>query len=808
MRSLIKQPHYMNDFSHNEDISNNLSESPSLENHQKVNDNVSRSILKSLEQGTSFQPIKKKTVEKPSLLIQEDQLSQRKLNKHIQLWKINFDELSEQEDLGQDIKKDSQYISESILLQNERSPSIEEPQNTEQYLEDQEILEDVKIIKQQFKVEKHQEIQKLNLRKQSENQLRTQQKSIDIETPINRIFHQEIQINKPKQIIIWKFQNPKNSQINFRLQDQEDINKNNEFMLDQQPKSQEVEDLDCINNKLLIGSQNTKEKKQISQQVQNSENQENKQIVNFHQDSQYVGEKKQQENFQQIQLLQEQEQKESTYEQQLLQDAVEVKKMIQEQLQEDEIRNYEEYEKVYKILSKKLINQGKPLYRCLLIQKQRDVIKWLRFSEIALINEGEKEIYRFEKKVSDQMFLQILKKNIKQVTITKQFMFDPVKVPYIQVKEIQEEKLKMEKEISSIQQQKEEIKRKINAAQIKSEYQKPTVKKQSSQKQSKRRHSSDYLKKEDKGRDKEIILKKKNGIQSNSDDEDFDLLDADRVQILKIAMDKSKRYERQNKIKQYHTKLYREDQKQQDDGVLVKQMIDLYNEQFSEDEKSQFIQQKIKQKYVDKYITKDNLDLSMKNEQKIDHLQKRFQKKIENPYNRLETYDEMKKISKIQQKRKEKQNLGFQQQINGIDIEQKQQYFYKKQILGKKQNLKQQQNFDQQLSYVINQQSEKLQNKQKQETRESLKQLFIKNEQQKKIEQQKFDRKNSGGKASQVQQSDNSSFSRSSSNGIISSRRVQEINKFRRLMRNYKHQDESPQIVFGRNRSNQKRLKK
>ncbi|CAD8120033.1 unnamed protein product [Paramecium sonneborni] len=387
-------------------------------------------------------------------------------------------------------------------------------------------------------------------------------------------------------------------------------------------------------------------------------------------------------------------------------------------------------------------------------------------------------------------------------------MFDPVKVPYIQVKEIQEEKLKMEKEISSIQQQKEEIKRKINAAQIKSEYQKPTVKKQSSQKQSKRRHSSDYLKKEDKGRDKEIILKKKNGIQSNSDDEDFDLLDADRVQILKIAMDKSKRYERQNKIKQYHTKLYREDQKQQDDGVLVKQMIDLYNEQFSEDEKSQFIQQKIKQKYVDKYITKDNLDLSMKNEQKIDHLQKRFQKKIENPYNRLETYDEMKKISKIQQKRKEKQNLGFQQQINGIDIEQKQQYFYKKQILGKKQNLKQQQNFDQQLSYVINQQSEKLQNKQKQETRESLKQLFIKNEQQKKIEQQKFDRKNSGGKASQVQQSDNSSFSRSSSNGIISSRRVQEINKFRRLMRNYKHQDESPQIVFGRNRSNQKRLKK
>ncbi|CAD8115491.1 unnamed protein product [Paramecium sonneborni] len=850
MRSNIKQTQYILDFSDIEDISDNESVSSSSKNNPPPV-TISRSDIKLLEQGEQgvlLQQIKKETVEIPNL-IQEDQIPRPKLDNLVQQWEVNFDELSEQDDLEQN---NSQHTPQIIQVQKDPSPPVEEPQYIEQYFEDQQIIEEVDLDQQQLKIEKFKEIQKLNLINKQESLLKTQQKLIEnltITTPIKRVFHQEIQICKPKQIIKQKYYNPKNSLIYLRLKGREDLYKKNEILHDESPKSQEVdqllEGLDCINN-LLIDLSSFKEKKQnigdknkqISLQIQKHRLEENGQhnkdelIDKSHQETQEIKEKKQQQNFQEVQQLQEQKQKESAQKQiesaqkqkesaqkqkesaqkqkesaqkqQILQEAALAKQIRKEkEQQEKENKKQQEQKQVYKILTKKLINQGMPLYRCLIKQKYRDFIKWLRFSEIALINEGEKEIYRFEKRISDQMFLQVLKKNIKSVTITKQFMFDPITVHYVEQEQEnnQEEKQILEKEIISTSNNKQDSEKKINETKILSECKKlKKEKKKQNQIHNKSKKKSDYIQIQDEGIGKEIIVQQQNQVQLNSDDENFDLLDADKIQILKIAIDKPKKYERKNNQKQDH---FIEDHKQSDDGVIVKQEIDQQNMQLQKDERSQqiceLVYQEIKQKYSELQI--------LENQNKIELKKHRSYKRKEFPLSRLETNDEIKKKEKNQQKRKEKKQQDFLQLLNEIEIEQNKQ----KQKSDRKLMSKQQ-NFDQvrQSSYENHKSNEKLKNKQKKEINECFQQIFSKNKSEQRMEKQKISGININ--KLEINQSQQSSVHRQSSNeqGVISSKRVYEQIKPRRLRRNYTDEDseESSQRVMERNRTNQKRLKK
>ncbi|CAD8115443.1 unnamed protein product [Paramecium primaurelia] len=712
MRSNIKQTHYVLDFSDIEDISDNVSESSSYQQNQPP---VSppRSDIKQLQQGSSLQPVKKETVEIPSLIIQqeEDQIPRRKIdNNIIQRWEVNFDELSEYEE--------PESAPESIQLQKESSPHIEEPQYIEQFFEDQQIIDEVEIDQDQLILERPKDVQKQTLIMKQEFQLKDKQNAHILTNPINlsqkdylndcntitpkKDINQDIQIPKCKQIVKQKFYNPKNSLIYLRLRGREDLYKRNEIVVDEKQKPQEVdqllEGLDCINN-LLIDLSNFKEKKknevdknkQVPLQIQkhrvdqNSVNNTEKKSIKIVQ----IKEQKQQENQVEIQKIQEQKQIESVQKQQVQIESAQ-KQQVQKQIesaqkqqlqqeaalarqirkeiqqQEKELKKQQEQKQVYKILTKKLINQGLPLYRCLLRQKQKDFIKWLRFSEIALINEGEKEIYRFEKRLSDQMFLQIHKQNMKSITITKQYMFDPITLHYVKKKENLQENTSLEQE----KQIKQDQDQKIINNKINNECKIQKEQKQSKQKKLTKKDSSDCVELLEEDQNKQTIINKEKGIQSNSDDEDFDLLDADRIQILKIVIDKRK-YNNRQQLQQQNQLIQPQDEyKQSDDGVIVRQRIDQQNEHFQKEEQYPQIQQEQKNNL---YLPVNKSRQGIDNQNEIKQKKHRNYKYKEQPLSRLETNDEIKKKEKIYDKRKEKKKQDFLQLLNEIEIEQKQQ---------------------------------------------------------------------------------------------------------------------------------------
>ncbi|CAD8211066.1 unnamed protein product [Paramecium pentaurelia] len=693
MRSNIKQTHYVLDFSDIEDISDNISESSSYQ-HNQPPVSPPRSDIKSLQQGSSLQPVKKETVEIPSLIIQheEDQIPRRKIdNNLIQRWEVNFDELSEYEE--------PESTPESIQLQKESSPPVEEPQYIEQFFEDQQIIDEVEIDQDQLILERPKDVQKQTLIMKQEFQLKDKLNANILTNPINlsqkeylndcntitpkKDINQDIQISKCKQIVKQKFYNPKNSLIYLRLRGREDLYKRNEIVVDETQKPQEVdqllEGLDCINN-LLIDLSNVKEKKknevdknkQVPLQIQkhrvdqNSVNNTEKKSIKIVQ----IKEQKQQENQLEIQKLQVQKQLESAQKQQLqrqiesaqkqqLQQEAALARQIRKEIQqqEKEIKKQQEQKQVYKILTKKLINQGLPLYRCLLRQKQKDFIKWLRFSEIALINEGEKEIYRFEKRLSDQMFLQIHKQNMKSIIITKQYMFDPITLHYVKTKENHQENTSLEKE----KQIKQDQDQKIISNKINSECKIQKEKKQSKQKKLTKQDSSDCVELLEEDQNKQSIINKEKGIQSNSDDEDFDLLDADRIQILKIVIDKRK-YNNRQQLQQQNQLIQPSDEyKQPDDGVIVRQRIDQQNEHFQKEEQYPQIQQEQKDNL---YLPVNISGQGINNQNKIKQKKHRNYKYKEQPLSRLETNDEIKKKEKIYNKRKEKKKLKLNKNNN------------------------------------------------------------------------------------------------------------------------------------------------
>ncbi|CAD8208441.1 unnamed protein product [Paramecium octaurelia] len=850
MRSNIKQTHYVLDFSDIEDISDNQSESSSPQ-HNQPHDSPPRNDIKQLQQGSSLQPVKKEAVEIPSLIIQqeEDQIQRRKPDNLIQRWEVNFDELSEYEEV------DDTPVSIQIQKEPSPPPQLEEPQYIEQFFEDQHILEEVEIDQEQLILERVKEVQKPTLVNKQECQLKPQKSAFgkvniriitnsinkqqkepinDIITTPKRDINQLIQQSKPKQNVKQKFYNPKNSLIYLRLKGREDLYKRNDIVVDEPPKPQEVdqllEGLDCINN-LLIDLSNLKEKKQNiveksnkqitikihkrrvdENNLNNIEKQINKEDKSKEQKQEKVKQSEKQLEIQsdkQLEIVKQQVQKqrESAQKQQLQQEAALARQIRQEkQQQEKEMKKQQEQKLVYKILTKKLINQGMPLYRCLLRQKQRDFIKWLRFSEIALINEGEKEIYRFEKRMSDQLFLQFHKQNMKSVTITKQCMFNPITLHYVQTQEVPQENKSLEKE----KQIKQEFDKGENNNKINSECKKQKEKKQPKQKKLKKKDSSDCIEisKEDKEKDNEKEkekdksqkIQKNRGIQSNSDDEDFDLLDADKIQILKVVVDKRKYNNRQ--YQQQQTIQHPDEFKQHDEGVMIIQGIDQQNEQkFQQDQMhTQF--QLEQQKYLNLPVNK--LGQVIENQNEVKQKKHRTYKYRELPLSRLETNDEIKKKEKVNDKRKEKKKQDFLQLLNEIEIEQKQKQLKQEQQKRKYKSIQQNNNKQLQKSY------EKMVGSNNLEWFQSV-DVNSKIEKEQKMKKSKNGSRITRSEVKQDVYSGNSSVARQSSieQGVNSPNREQVEKKPRRLRRNETESEDSEEIQqLERNRDNHKRSKR
>ncbi|CAD8115441.1 unnamed protein product [Paramecium primaurelia] len=245
-------------------------------------------------------------------------------------------------------------------------------------------------------------------------------------------------------------------------------------------------------------------------------------------------------------------------------------------------------------------------------------------------------------------------------------MFDPITLHYVKKKENLQENTSLEQE----KQIKQDQDQKIINNKINNECKIQKEQKQSKQKKLTKKDSSDCVELLEEDQNKQTIINKEKGIQSNSDDEDFDLLDADRIQILKIVIDKRK-YNNRQQLQQQNQLIQPQDEyKQSDDGVIVRQRIDQQNEHFQKEEQYPQIQQEQKNNL---YLPVNKSRQGIDNQNEIKQKKHRNYKYKEQPLSRLETNDEIKKKEKIYDKRKEKKKQDFLQLLNEIEIEQKQQ---------------------------------------------------------------------------------------------------------------------------------------
>ncbi|CAD8112511.1 unnamed protein product [Paramecium primaurelia] len=462
-----------------------------------------------------------------------------------------------------------------------------------------------------------------------------------------------------------KFYNPKNSLIYLRLKGREDLYKKQEQIIDDQTKPIEqdeyLEGLECINN-LLIGLSKIKDKKLsviekqkiLPLQIQRHRLDEK---GDHHKESKIQKKDEREKDQEEQKKTQNEKQTEQTIKQQQLQEAQLARQIRHEkQLQEKEKQKLLEQRQVYKILTKKQINQGLILYRCQLRQKQKDSIKWLRYSEIALISKGESEIFNFEKRISDQLFMQQHKSNMRSVLITKQAMFDIVTIHYVkEQKEVNKFEQKdfinneMENLNLSINQDKlvnekkiiknTNRKKKVQENQKNKDQEKQQLQKEKQQQLDQLQQYDTIKKQDNKQKDnqqQQDIKRIKNKISYQESDEeknDEDLLDADCVQIYKITQDKQRKLDKKDK----------ELKQQQNNQQQIEESKQIELNEHGQNNNNQQIKE---------------------------------QKKVKNPkikecpLSRLETNDEIKKKEQINQKRKEKRRQEYQQYLNEIEQEQ------------------------------------------------------------------------------------------------------------------------------------------
>ncbi|CAK93705.1 unnamed protein product (macronuclear) [Paramecium tetraurelia] len=687
MKHNKQQSHYVLDFSDIEDISDNESESSKQSNHQQQI-NQSTPTPNRIELQIPNLQVKKETVEIPSILIQEEEepVIRRKQDIQKQQWQVNFDELSEQ-DLEESDKS-------QVAIEIPRDPSpptivVEEPQYIEQYFEDQNVIEEIDMEQEQLKLEQRKEQLKQDLitRKQQQQKkiTKVQKEQWRVEEVIDQSKNRNVE-DKTKQKYKQKFYNPKNSLIYLRLKGREDLYKKQELIIDDQTKPIEqdeyLEGLECINS-LLIGLSKIKDKKvgavekqktlplQIQRHRLDQKGEHHKESQPQKKDEKEKDseqQKKSQKGVQKEEKLTEQAMK-----QQQLQEAQQARQIRHEkQQQEKEKQKLLEQRQVYKILTKKQINQGLILYRCQLRQKQKDSIKWLRYSEIALISKGESEIFNFEKRLSDQLFMQQHKTNMRSVVITKQAMFDIVTIPYVNeqkdaneilqkdiLKQVNNEIENPKPPINQDKKGKEKkiIKNKDRKKKDQDNQMNVDLEKQQSQKQEKQQQlyqieqqdiieQQDFQQK-DLGHQQEAKRTKNKVSYQERDEEkkDEDLLDADSIQIFKITQERQKRIDKK-------------------DRELKSQQT---NQQQIEESKQ------IESNELDQKTNNNN------NQEIKDHKKLKNPKIKECPLSRLETNDEIKKKQQINQKRKEKRRQEYQQYLNEIEKEHQNQLALSKQ---------------------------------------------------------------------------------------------------------------------------------
>ncbi|CAD8103175.1 unnamed protein product [Paramecium sonneborni] len=669
MKHNKQQSHYILDFQDIEDISDNESMSSEQSNKQQQINQVSP-IGNRIEQLNSILQVKKETVEIPSIVIQEQEepIIRRKVDIQKQQWSVNFDELSEQEQL------DSDRSQCAIEIQKDPSPptiTIEEPQYIEQYFEDQNVIEEIDIEQEQLKLEQRKEQLKQDLitkKQQQQQKQKTKIQSIQQEPKkiqeINQIKSKNLD-DKIKQKYKQKFYNPKNSLIYLRLKGREDLYKKQEQFIDEQTKPPDqdelLEGLECINS-LLIGLSKIKDKKlsniekqkMLPLQIQKhrlddkgEHHKESKLQKNTDKDKNIEQQKKIQ---QEVQKEKDQKQNESIIKQQQLQEAQQARQIRHEkQQQEKEKLKLMEQRQIYKILTKKQINQGLILYKCHLKQKQKDTIKWLRYSEIALISKGEIEIFNFEKRMQDQLFMQIHKTNMISILITKQAIFDRITIHYVEEQKQPEEIQQKQKE-SSIQNLKEnqhinshdkkqvKEKRVIKITEQKKKVLDNQINDEKDIKSIDDKQQKDKLKLKDKSQEDQLetkrIKNKVSYLESDEEKKDEDLLDADSIQIFKITQNRQRKFDKK--------------------------------------EKNQLKSSQNNQQQIEEQKQIESIELSQKNNinQSKEQKKNKNQKITEYPLSRLETNDEIKKKQKINQKRKEKRSKEYHQQVNDIVNEQ------------------------------------------------------------------------------------------------------------------------------------------
>ncbi|CAK93902.1 unnamed protein product (macronuclear) [Paramecium tetraurelia] len=686
MKHNKQQSHYVLDFSDIEDISDNESESSNKSNQQQQI-NQTTPTPNRIELQIPNMQVKKETVEIPSILIQEEEepVIRRKLDFQNQQWQVNFDELSEQD------QQESDRSAVAIEIPRDPSPptvAVEEPQYIEQYFEDQNVIEEIDIEQEQLKMEQRKEQLKQDLITKKHQQQKQIPKVQQVQKEQQQVQDVNQQKNKnsedkSKQVCKQKFYNPKNSLIYLRLKGREDLYKKQEYVIDEQTKPQDqdelLEGLECINN-LLIGLSKIKDKKvgvvEKQQKILPLQIQKHRldDKGDHHKESklQKKDEKeKEKDNEQQKQNTKDAQKKdqqitELNIKQQQLQEAQQARQIRHEkQQQEKEKQRLLEQRQVYKILTKKQVNQGLILYKCQLRQKQKDSIKWLRYSEIALISKGESEIFNFEKRISDQLFMQLHKANMRSVVITKQAMFDVVTIHYVkEQKEVEEAKQKdkgqvgknerenqivEEKQIKEKKAIQNNDKKKKNQDQQKNEVQQQKSDKQQ-QKGEKQQQKGDKQQQKDKQleqlqtqqlqqeneKDQQDAKRTKNKVsylESDEEKKDEDLLDADSIQIFKITQERQRKIDKKDK----------------------------------EQKQPQSNQQQVEEQ---KQIESNELNQNNNNNQNKEQKKVKNLKIKECPLSRLETNDEIKKKEQINQKRKEKRRQEYQQYLNEIEQEQ------------------------------------------------------------------------------------------------------------------------------------------